>query len=106
MNTQFKKGVLEMLVLQAIQSGDKYGYQLVNEVSKAVDVNEGTIYPILRRLSVDQYVETYLQESSEGPPRKYYHPTLKGLKYLEELRTDWDEFFAGVNGYIRKMRQD
>ena len=105
MNSQFKKGVLEMLVLLAIESSDKYGYELVNEVGKAVDVNEGTIYPILRRLNVDLYLETYLRESNEGPPRKYYHTTVKGKKYLQELCEDWQEFSEGVNGYIRKARK-
>lgn len=105
MNTQFKKGVLEMLVLQAIESGDKYGYELVSDVGKIVDVNEGTIYPILKRLTVDMYLETYLQESTEGPSRKYYHLTLKGQRYLLELYDDWKEFSDSVNKYIMKARK-
>ena len=105
MNTQFKKGVLEMLVLLAIEHSDRYGYELVNEVGQTVDVNEGTIYPILKRLSVDLYVETYLQESNEGPPRKYYHITLKGQKYLESLCVDWKEFSDNVNRYFMKVRK-
>ncbi len=106
MNTQFKKGVLEMLVLLAIEGKDKYGYELVNEVGQVVDVNEGTIYPILKRLNVDFYLETYLQESSEGPPRKYYHITLKGKKYLKELCDDWQEFSDSVNKYYKKVRNE
>lgn len=106
MNTQFKKGVLEMLVLLEIEHGDKYGYELVNNVGAVVDVNEGTIYPILRRLNVDFYVETYLQESKEGPPRKYYHITLKGEKYLKELSDDWKEFSESVNRFIKKVRKE
>ena len=105
MNTQFKKGVLEMLVLHAIETSDKYGYELVNEVGEAVDVNEGTIYPILKRLNIDFHLETYLQESNEGPPRKYYHITLKGQKYLTELCDDWKEFSKGVNNYLGKGRK-
>ena len=105
MNTQFKKGVLEMIVLLAIEPQDKYGYELVNEVGAVVDVNEGTIYPILKRLNVDKYLETYLQESKEGPPRKYYHITLKGQKYLQELCDDWREFSGSVNGFIKKVRK-
>ena len=106
MNTQFKKGVLEMLVLQAIEPNDKYGYELVSDVGKIVDVNEGTIYPILKRLTIDLYLETYLQESSGGPPRKYYHLTLKGHKYLKELCDDWKKFSDSVNKYIMKARKE
>ena len=56
MNTQFKKGVLELVVLLAISKKDKYGYQLVSEVGAMMDVNEGTIYPLLKRLVNEYYV--------------------------------------------------
>ena len=51
MNAQFKKGVLELIVLESVRKKDMYGYELVEEVSKVVDVNEGTIYPLLKRLT-------------------------------------------------------
>ena len=51
MNAQFKKGVLELIVLLSVTRRDMYGYELVSEVSKVVDVNEGTIYPLLKRLT-------------------------------------------------------
>ena len=70
MNTQFKKGVLELIVLQSISHKDLYGYQLVTKISEVVDVNEGTIYPLLKRLLNDHLLESYLKESTEGPPRK------------------------------------
>ena len=79
MNPQFKKGVLEMIVLVAVSKKDMYGYELVAEVSQVVDVNEGTIYPLLKRLTNEHYFETYLRESTEGPPRKYYHLTAAGV---------------------------
>lgn len=62
MNVQFKKGVLELLVLLLVHDKDMYGYELVSEVSKIVDVNEGTIYPLLKRLTNEKYFETYLKE--------------------------------------------
>ena len=49
MNAQFKKGVLELIVLLSLNNKDKYGYELVSEVGKIVDVNEGTLYPLLRK---------------------------------------------------------
>ena len=67
MNPQFKKGVLELIVLEAVHRKDRYGYELVEEVSRVIDVNEGTIYPLLKRLTNEHYFETYLRESTEGP---------------------------------------
>jgi PadR family transcriptional regulator PadR len=105
-NPQFKKGVLELIVLESVKKKDMYGYELVEEVSKVVDVNEGTIYPLLRRLTNEQYFETYLVESTEGPPRKYYHLTAKGVLYCRDLYQGWDEFQTKVNGFFREVEYD
>ena len=101
MNPQFKKGVLELIVLESVRRKDMYGYELVEEVPEVIDVNEGTIYPLLKRLTNERYFETYLRESSEGPPRKYYHLTAAGILYLERLATEWEEFQARVNAFVR-----
>ena len=102
MNTQFKKGVLELIVLLSINKRAMYGYELILEVSKVVEVNEGTMYPLLKRLTNDKYFETYLQESTEGPPRKYYKLTVLGKKRLEELQTNWQDFSKAVNNFIKE----
>ncbi len=102
MNTQFKKGVLELVVLLAIREKDKYGYQLVSEVGAMMDVNEGTIYPLLKRLVNDGYCEAYLARSAEGPARKYYRITAAGLTYLKILTGEWLAFARTVNGYIKE----
>ncbi len=101
-NTQFKKGVLELLVLLIVQQEDKYGYELVEEVSKVVNVNEGTIYPILKRLTNEHYFETYLKESTEGPPRKYYHLTVLGKERKDELLKEWTNFNENVSKFIKE----
>lgn len=101
-NTQFKKGVLELLVLLIVQADDKYGYELVEEVSKIVNVNEGTIYPILKRLTNERYFETYLKESTEGPPRKYYHLTVLGKQRKDELLSEWTKFNESVSKFIKE----
>lgn len=101
MNPQLKKGVLELIVLESVRRKDMYGYELVEEVSEVIDVNEGTIYPLLKRLTNERYFETYLRESSEGPPRKYYHLTAAGILYLERLAAEWEEFQARVNAFVR-----
>ena len=105
-NTQFKKGVLELLVLLIVQANDKYGYELVEEVSKIVNVNEGTIYPILKRLTNERYFETYLKESTEGPPRKYYHLTVLGKQRKDELLSEWTKFNESVSKFIKESRKN
>lgn len=106
MNTQFKKGVLELIVLLSVSKKDMYGYELILEVSKVVDVNDGTIYPLLKRLTNEKYFETYLIESTEGPPRKYYKITVLGIKRLQELKETWKEFADSVNKFIEENDQN
>lgn len=106
MNTQFKKGVLELIVLLAVNKKDRYGYELVVEVSKVVDVNDGTIYPLLKRLTNERYFETYLVDSTEGPARKYYKITILGKERLEELRDNWKVFANSVNKFIKESMKN
>ncbi|MGN8800545.1 PadR family transcriptional regulator [Candidatus Merdisoma sp. HCP28S3_D10] len=105
MNPQFKKGVLELIVLEAVRRKDRYGYELVEEVSQVIDVNEGTIYPLLKRLTNEHYFETYLRESTEGPPRKYYHLTASGILYRDSLEKEWMEFQQQVGRYLKEGEQ-
>ena len=100
MNIQFKKGVLELCVLSLLTKEDRYGYDLVNEISKNIEISEGTIYPLLRRLKNVNYVSTYLQESQEGAPRKYYSLTDSGRKITRELKMDWLDFVKKVNNLL------
>lgn len=102
MNTQFKKGVLELIVLLCVEAKDRYGYELIVEVSKIVDINDGTIYPLLKRLTNEKYFETYLVESTEGPSRKYYKMTELGKKRLTDLKESWIEFSSSINSFIKE----
>ncbi|MGL5541047.1 MAG: PadR family transcriptional regulator [Erysipelotrichaceae bacterium] len=102
MSAQFKKGVLELVVLLIISEQDRYGYELVNEVSQIIDVNEGTMYPLLKRLTNEKYLETYLQESNEGPSRKYYRMSSLGRAYQTQLLQEWMDFHEKVNAFIQK----
>lgn len=101
MNIQFKKGVLELCVLTLLSRGDRYGYELVSEISQNIAISEGTIYPLLKRLKDEGYFTTYLQESQEGPPRKYYKLTELGEKESHELTNEWYTFTAGINKIIK-----
>ncbi|MCI9233322.1 MAG: PadR family transcriptional regulator [Bacilli bacterium] len=106
MNTQFKKGVLELIVLLSVAKKDIYGYELVAQVCKVIDVNEGTIYPLLKRLTNEGYFETYLVESTEGPPRKYYHITVLGKERAEDLKNNWSNFATSVNKFIEEENHE
>lgn len=101
-NTQFKKGVLELIVLLSVYKKNMYGYELVSEVSKVIDVNEGTIYPLLKRLTNEHYFDTYLSESSEGPPRKYYKITSLGRERTSILLKEWIAFHEQVTTFIKE----
>jgi PadR family transcriptional regulator, regulatory protein PadR len=93
---------LELCVLALLEKKDRYGYELVQRISEQIEIAEGSVYPLLRRLTKEEYFTTYLQESSEGPSRKYYKLTDKGSRYLKELVTEWDEFTKGVNELIKE----
>lgn len=101
MNAQFKKGVLNLCVLALLEKKDRYGYELVQAISNKIDMAEGSVYPLLRRLTTDGYFTTYLQESSEGPPRKYYKITSLGKDHLEQLRQEWSLFVTAVNDLLQ-----
>lgn len=101
MNIQFKKGVLELCVLSILYRKDCYGYELVNDISKNIAISEGTIYPLLRRLTKEGLFTTYLKESQEGPPRKYYQLTDLGKRTKENLSEEWFSFVEGVSIIVR-----
>ena len=98
---QFKKGALELYVLNLTIEKDYYGYELVNRISNFLDIAEGTVYPILRRLSKEGYFKTYLQESNEGPPRKYYRITALGAERAALLKDEWDLFSNSIDNLLK-----
>ncbi len=102
MTTQFKKGVLEMLVLQLISEEDKYGYELVENVNEVFEIKEGTIYPLLKRLTNEKYCDSYFKESKEGPARKYYMVTRLGKDKLKSIRKEWITFHESVSKFMEK----
>jgi PadR family transcriptional regulator PadR len=102
MNIQFKKGVLELCVLSMLAQGDRYGYDLASSLSETIDISDGAVYPILRRLKEEGYVTTYLQEASGGPPRKYYTLTESGEKEQQKLQGEWREFVSAVNRIVKE----
>ena len=106
MSIQLKKGVLEMVVLSKIEENDTYGYDIYQEINKYMGISESTIYPILRKLTKEGLCDTYLRESSGGPPRKYFKISNRGKMKLEDLRFDWKKFEKVVNIMIRGERYE
>ncbi|WP_128895320.1 PadR family transcriptional regulator [Longirhabdus pacifica] len=102
MNVQFKKGSLEMCVLIFIHAKDRYGYELAQQVSESIQIADGTLYPLLRRLTKDGFLSTYFAASSEGPQRKYYTITSKGKEKMHELIDEWEIFTKNVDKLIRE----
>ncbi len=102
MNTQFKKGVLELVVMVVVNENDIYGYELVKTVCEIIEVNEGTIYPLLKRMTIEKYFDTYLRESTEGPPRKYYKMTTLGREEMIKAKEEWLDFSKSINKFLEK----
>jgi len=96
MNSQFKKGIIEMCVMKLISNQDMYGFQVIEFLSTEIDVNENTIYPILRRLTTQGFFDTYTESTKIGAPRKYYTITALGKDKMKEYEEDWNLFLKGV----------
>lgn len=106
MTTQLRKGVLNICVLTLISEKDMYGYEVVENISKIMEVKESTIYPILRRLTTEGNFDTYMKKSMEGPDRKYYRITELGKINLQGMINEWDEFVLDVNSILKKYRRE
>jgi len=97
---QLKKGVLGLCVLALLNRGDSYAYEIASRLSDAIDMGEGTIYPLMRRMQTDGLVETYLVESPSGPSRKYYRLSDAGRSALLGQTADWKAFTAAVDAVL------
>ncbi len=93
-----RKGVLDLCILSALQNGEKYGYALVKALVAVpgVGVAEGSIYPLLSRLKKQGLVTTRLEESSEGPARKYYSLTETGRVEAERMSDYFGMMMKGM----------
>ena len=95
---QMRKGVLEYCILSILRDEDKYASEILDTLKDAkMLVVEGTIYPLLTRLKNAGLLSYRWEESSSGPPRKYYGLTETGKVFLNELNTTWDELRTAVN---------
>ena len=94
---QLKKGALELCVLALLARRESYAYEIASTLAAGVGIAEGTIYPLMRRMQNDGLVDTRLEESSSGPPRKYYRLTAGGRAAFVAQKREWRTFMDAVN---------
>jgi PadR family transcriptional regulator PadR len=85
-----KKGLLDVCVLFILKREDTYGYKLTQEVTQLLDTSESALYPVLRRLEAQGFLETYSEEYS-GRLRKYYRITAAGISKYREMLVELNE---------------
>jgi len=105
---QMRRGAIEYCVLALLLSEDRYGFEITRELSDAdgLVTSEGTVYPLLTRLRNDGLVDTYWQESTEGPPRRYYRITPNGKRALSSFIDQWTRFRDSVDGILSRGWQE
>jgi PadR family transcriptional regulator, regulatory protein PadR len=101
---QVRKGVLELCILRALEGQERYGYELVKALAAVpgLAITEGTLYPLLSRLRVAGLVSARLEQSTEGPARKYYCLTKEGSRTLATM----NEFLEELNQGTRSLNKD
>lgn len=100
---QMRKGVLEFCILAILKKRDCYASDIIKTMKeKNLIVVEGTLYPLLTRQKNAGLLSYRWEESTQGPPRKYYALTDKGKKYMAELENSWKELVDSVNSIIEK----
>lgn len=100
---QMRKGVLELCILNMLSAKDAYANQIIEELKQAeLIVVEGTLYPLLTRLKNGGLLSYRWEESTSGPPRKYYALTELGKAALQELRQTWENLQDAVNQSINE----
>lgn len=100
MDTQLKRGVLEICVLAVLMRGESYGYQMIKDLSGCVTISESTLYPILKRLEKSGWVTVYMVEHNSRL-RKYYRITGEGEHRILEFLEEWKEML-GIYHFIEE----
>jgi PadR family transcriptional regulator, regulatory protein PadR len=104
---QMRKGVLELCILSILSQGDAYPTEIIDKLKDTkLVVVEGTLYPLLTRLKNTGLLGYRWEESTSGPPRKYYKLTEIGEQYLKELQLSWAELVDAVNKTIEKGKNN
>lgn len=100
--SQMRKGILEFCILSIIKRGEAYPSDIIEEMKGAeMHILEGTLYPLLTRLKNSGMLTYRWEESSSGPPRKYFSLTQQGREFYKELQKTWNELSNAVNTLTR-----
>lgn len=91
--------LLDAVVLSVVSQEGTYGYKITQDVRQIIEVSESTLYPVLRRLQKDGYLETYDMEF-QGRNRRYYKITPNGMILLDKYRNEWILFRNNVNAIL------
>lgn len=100
---QMRKGILEFCILSVLKDKDLYASEILAHLKDAkLLVVEGTLYPLLTRLKNAELLQYRWEESTGGPPRKYFTLTQEGVAFLEELKLTWNELQHAINTVTNK----
>ena len=100
MDTQLKRGLLDVCVLAAIKNQDSYGYKIIKDMKPYIEMSESTLYTILKRLEMSGMLTVYTSEHG-GRLRKYYHITAEGLGRIEDFKNEWREVMS-ISQFVTK----
>jgi len=101
--SQMRKGYLEYCILLILRKKPAYASDIISELKEAkLIVVEGTLYPLLTRLKNGELLDYRWEESTQGPPRKYYEMTALGAAFLAELEDAWEE----INNVVKKIKEE
>lgn len=104
MDSQLKRGLIEICVLVALKQQDSYGYQIIKDVSPYAELSESTLYPILKRLEGAGCIQSYSREHN-GRLRKYYAITPRGKERIGEFLVEWQDVQRAY-GYIAASQEE
>lgn len=103
MDAQLKRGVLDVCVLAAIKNEDSYGYKIIKDLKPVLELSESTLYTILKRLEESKMLVVRTTEH-EGRLRKYYHITEKGIKRIEDFKSEWKEIMDVYSFIVKEEK--
>lgn len=102
---QMRKGILEFCILAILSDGEHYPTEIIERMKSArLLVVEGTLYPLLSRLKNEGLLTYRWQESTSGPPRKYYELTEAGKTFLQSLHESWAQLNSSVNQILQTSK--
>ena len=106
---ELRRGSLELIVLHLLASGEAYGYEIVSKLADqtdgALEITDGTLYPVLYRLERAGYVALRWETPDRGVPRKYYRLTETGAGELVRLKAEWTAFARAMARLLRQGDQ-